>query len=69
MDYARGGEQFDRVVDDYDKKNLTETMVKFQFNQIVETVRYLHSRQVCHRDLRLKLKNLLLADDEKYALI
>ena len=67
MEYARGGELFDRVVEDYDKNNLTERMAKFQFYQIVEAVRYLHSKQVCHRDL--KLENLLLSDTGKYPLI
>ena len=67
MEYAKGGELFDRLVDDHNKNNLSERMAKFQFYQIVEAVRYLHSRQVCHRDL--KLENLLLADNGENPLI
>ena len=59
MEYIREDDLFDKVVDDYNKKNLTEKMAKFQFYQIVKAIRYLHSRQVCHRDLMLE--NLLLA--------
>ena len=59
--YTREDELFDRVVDDYNKKNLTERMAEFQFYQTVEAVRYLHSRQVCLRKPELDL----LADDVK----
>ena len=31
MEYTREDKLFDRVVDDYNKKNLTERMSKFQF--------------------------------------
>ena len=65
MEYTMENELFDRVVDDYNKKNLTERMAKFQFYQIVQEVRYLHSRQVCLRELKLDL----FADDVKYPLI
>ena len=67
MEFARGGELFDRVVDDYRKNKLTERMAKLRFYQVVEAVRYLHSNNVCHRDL--KLENLLLADDGPCPLI
>ena len=65
MEYIREDELFDRVVDDYNKKNLTERMAKFRFCQTVEAVRYLHSGQVCLREPKLDL----LADDVKYPLI
>ena len=65
MEYTREDELFDRVVDDYNKKNLTERMAKFQFYQTVEAVRYLHSGKVCLRELKLDL----FADDVKYLII
>ena len=46
MEYTRGGELLDRLVDDHNKMFLTERMAKFQFYQIVEAVRYLNSREV-----------------------
>ena len=65
MEYIREDEIFDRVVDDYNKKNLTERMAKFQFYQTVEAVRYLLSRQICLREP----KPDLYIDDVKYWLL
>ena len=48
------------VVSDYQNKKMNEKTAKLQFYQVVDTVRYLHSKQVCHRDL--KLENLLLTE-------
>ena len=62
MDLASGGELFDLVHDHYLSKTLSESSTKIYFYQIVHCVNYLHSNQVCHRDL--KLENILLANDD-----
>ena len=67
MEFASGGELFDQVLRDEKKKQLSEDTAKFQFYQVVECVRFLHSRQVCHRDL--KLENLLLASPGARSLV
>eukprot|EP00092_Neocalanus_flemingeri_P085896 GFUD01108151.1.p1 GENE.GFUD01108151.1~~GFUD01108151.1.p1 ORF type:complete len:278 (+),score=109.41 GFUD01108151.1:92-835(+) len=67
MEFAKGGELFDQVVEDYKRNRLNERTAKLQFYQVVDTVRYLHSKQVCHRDL--KLENLLLAEPGPHSLV
>ena len=67
MEFANGGELFDQVVKDYKANDLNERKAKFQFYQVVDTVKYMHSKQVCHRDL--KLENLLLAEPVSLSLI
>ena len=67
MEYAEGGELFDQVVEDFQKNCMDERKAKFQFYQVVDAVKYLHSNQVCHRDL--KLENLLLAHSKSFSLV
>jgi len=67
MEFANGGELFDQVVKDYKANDLYERKAKLQFYQVVDTVKYMHSKQVCHRDL--KLENLLLAQPGSLSLI
>jgi len=58
MEFAEGGELLDQVQEDLSNGMLEESVAKFQFYQICTTIEYLHSKNVCHRDL--KLENLLL---------
>lgn len=58
MEYAEGGELERQVKVDFIMGRLSETTAKFQFYQICHTIAYLHSKQVCHRDL--KLANILM---------
>jgi serine/threonine protein kinase len=67
MEYAAGGELFDQVVADHDAKILSEEAAKLQFFQISHTIAYLHSKNVCHRDL--KLENILLMGSGPRSLI
>lgn len=67
MEHVSGGELFDQVMAAEQRGALSEETAKFQFYQVVDTVRYLHSRQVCHRDI--KLENLLLAGPAPHSLI
>lgn len=67
MELATGGELFDQVLGDKRNKQLQEDTAKFQFYQLVDTTKYLHSKQVCHRDL--KLENLLLSTPGPRSLI
>ena len=59
MEYAAGGELFDQVVADHDAYILSEETAKLQFFQVSHTIAYLHSKNVCHRDLKLE-NNLLM---------
>jgi len=45
-----------------DRKRLTEQEAKYLFRQLVDAVRYCHSQNVIHRDL--KLSNILLNGDK-----
>lgn len=51
-----GGELFNTVA--YHYPQLTSSRVKHIFKQITQTLLYLHSNNVCHRDL--KLENILI---------
>lgn len=55
MEYAAGGELFDRIVK---AGRFSEDEARFFFQQLVAGVDYCHSEGVCHRDL--KLENTLL---------
>ncbi|GAA0146051.1 non-receptor serine/threonine protein kinase [Lithospermum erythrorhizon] len=55
MEYASGGEMFDRISN---KGRFSEDEARFFFQQLISGVSYCHSMQVCHRDL--KLENTLL---------
>lgn len=65
LDYAAGGELFDKVVDlgHYD-----ENTAKLLFFQMLVAINYLHANNISHRDL--KPENILLnSHDEKETLI
>ncbi|KAF5766257.1 putative protein kinase CAMK-OST1L family [Helianthus annuus] len=55
MEYASGGELFDRISN---AGRFNEDEARFFFQQLISGVSYCHSMQVCHRDL--KLENTLL---------
>jgi len=55
MEYAAGGELFDRICD---AGRFNENEARFFFQQLISGVSYCHSRGICHRDL--KLENTLL---------
>ncbi|KAM0032194.1 putative protein kinase CAMK-OST1L family [Helianthus debilis subsp. tardiflorus] len=55
MEYASGGELFDRICN---AGRFNEDEARFFFQQLISGVSYCHSMQVCHRDL--KLENTLL---------
>ncbi|KAG6498274.1 hypothetical protein ZIOFF_046186 [Zingiber officinale] len=55
MEYASGGELFERICD---AGRFSEDEARFFFQQLISGVSYCHSMQVCHRDL--KLENTLL---------
>ncbi|KAF1861666.1 hypothetical protein Lal_00026074 [Lupinus albus] len=58
LEYAAGGELFDRICNN---GPFTEYMVRkarFFFQQLISGVGYCHSMQICHRDL--KMENILL---------
>lgn len=60
MEYAQGGELFDRILA---SKSLKPEETRWFFLQLLDGVQHLHQRGVVHRDL--KLENLLLAWDEE----
>lgn len=55
MEYAAGGELFDRISS---AGRFSEDEARFFFQQLISGVSYCHSMQICHRDL--KLENVLL---------
>ncbi|XP_042398618.1 serine/threonine-protein kinase SAPK7-like [Zingiber officinale] len=55
MEYAKGGELFDRISD---AGRFSEDEARYFFQQLISGVSYCHFRQICHRDL--KLENTLL---------
>jgi serine/threonine-protein kinase SRK2 len=55
MEYAAGGELFDRIVK---AGRFSEDEARFFFQQLISGVAYCHTEGVCHRDL--KLENTLL---------
>ncbi|GFS29985.1 protein kinase superfamily protein [Actinidia rufa] len=55
MEYAAGGELFDRIGS---AGHFSENEARFFFQQLISGVSYCHTMQVCHRDL--KLENTLL---------
>ena len=67
MEFVGGGELEQQVNEDHEEENFNEDKVKFQFYQLCHTIKYLHSRNVCHRDL--KLENILLSDQGPDSLI
>ena len=67
MEFVGGGELADQVIEEHEEKNLDEDKTKFLFFQITHTLAYLHSKKVCHRDL--KLENILLTTQGPNSLI
>ncbi|KAJ4777657.1 Serine/threonine-protein kinase [Rhynchospora pubera] len=55
MEYAAGGELFDRICS---AGRFSEDEARFFFQQLISGVSYCHSLEICHRDL--KLENTLL---------
>eukprot|EP00740_Mantoniella_antarctica_P017554 CAMPEP_0181366578 /NCGR_PEP_ID=MMETSP1106-20121128/10778_1 /TAXON_ID=81844 /ORGANISM="Mantoniella antarctica, Strain SL-175" /LENGTH=229 /DNA_ID=CAMNT_0023481935 /DNA_START=90 /DNA_END=779 /DNA_ORIENTATION=+ len=55
MEYAAGGELFDRIVG---KGSFAEDEARFFFQQLISGLEYCHRQGVAHRDL--KLENILL---------
>nr|KAJ0197624.1 hypothetical protein LSAT_V11C700372250 [Lactuca sativa] len=55
MEYAAGGELFDRICN---AGRFSEDEARYFFQQLISGVHYCHFMQICHRDL--KLENTLL---------
>lgn len=60
LEYCEGNELYYHI---YEKRRLDIVSCKNIFYQIVEAIRYVHSLNLSHRDL--KLENILMADEEK----
>ncbi|GEQ66457.1 hypothetical protein JCM33374_g120 [Metschnikowia sp. JCM 33374] len=60
LEYCEGSELYYHI---YEQRHLDVTSSKNLFYQIVEAIRYVHSLNLSHRDL--KLENILMADKEK----
>ncbi|QFZ29815.1 putative serine threonine-kinase [Clavispora lusitaniae] len=60
LEYCEGNELYHYI---YEQKRLDIDVCRHLFYQIVEAMRYVHSLNLCHRDL--KLENILLADTKR----
>jgi len=68
LEYAKGGELFDFVLQEY-KSGLpfNEKVAKFQMYQLLSAMEYLHKKKICHRDV--KLENILFATKGQTSLL
>lgn len=55
LELARGGELFDKIME---KEKHTEEEARQMFVQLLDAVSYLHSKNIVHRDLKAKRKDL-----------
>ena len=60
MNFAEGGELYNHVIE---KKCLSEEEAKSITKQICEGIKYIHTRNVIHRDLNPN--NILFTDKDK----
>jgi serine/threonine protein kinase len=68
MEYAKGGDLLDRILDKSRDRNLTELETKFFVWQILVALLYLHTQQipVCHgQSIALRQHSLPAADSEE----
>ena len=49
MEYLRGGDLFDRIIE---RERFAEAMARDVMIQILNAVDYLHTKDICHRDLK-----------------
>ena len=59
LELAEGGELKKMI----GKEELNESLARIYFQQIAGAIDYLHSRQICHRDL--KLENILICSEDQ----
>lgn len=60
LEYVSGGELFDFIADHFD--DLTESECKRLFKHFMESIVFMHGKQICHRDL--KLENILISSPD-----
>lgn len=63
-EFSSKGDLFDEV---NQKGRLDESTARLYFTQIVDAVKYLHSQDLVHRDL--KLQNVVISDENELKLI
>ena len=62
LEFADGGDLFDRIVGSAGGRGYPEHRAKLIFRQIIEATAYLHQHNIVHRDL--KPENILLVDKD-----
>ena len=67
QEYVNGVSLYQYIKSKSAKKILPEDQARFIFKQLCESIKYIHSRNIVHRDL--KLENILIDDRNNLKLI
>jgi len=64
MEYLEGGDLLQLLKE---KKRLDEESARYIFLQLVDAMRYVHKKNIIHRDL--KLENIMLKEKDKLDIV
>lgn len=67
QEYISGSSLYQVIKNKNSRTGLPEEQCKFYFKQMIDAVKYMHSVEICHRDL--KLENILVSDRQRIKII